>query len=126
MAKGAFIGESNGSAFLPLFAIPGWLGPITSWFLKRAWETEVVLKLGIWELNLYFVLAELTSLGIATSLYVQLTFPGVRKMCAQLHAASVTFTFGSTVRRRLNIYCTTTTSAVINGLVGPMILGWLG
>ena len=73
------MGAFNGSEFLPLFVILEWLGLITSWFLKRDGETEVLLKLGICELNLDFVSAELTSLGVAPSLSVQFTFPGVRK-----------------------------------------------
>ena len=61
MTKVPLMGASNCSAFLPLFSILGWLGLITSCFLNRSGETEVLLKLGLWELNLEFVLAELTS-----------------------------------------------------------------
>ena len=59
------MGASNGSVFLPLFAILGWFGLITSWLSKRDGETLVLLELGLWELNTEFVLAELTPLGVA-------------------------------------------------------------
>ena len=126
MAKGPLMGASNGSSFLTLFAILGWLGLITSWFLKRAVDTEVLLKLGPWELNLEFILAEFTSLCMALSFSVRLTFPGVRKIHAQLRIASVTFTFGSTVWHRLNISCTPTTSAVMSKLISTMTTGIVG
>ena len=45
---------SDGSAFLPLFVILGWLGLITSWFPKRVGETELGLESGLGELNLEF------------------------------------------------------------------------
>ena len=77
MANGPLMGASNSSIFLPLFAILGWLGLITSWFLKRAGETEVLLKLGLWEINLEFVSAYLTSLGVAPYFSVRFTFTGV-------------------------------------------------
>ena len=91
------MGWSNCSEFLPPFTILGWIRLIVSWFPKRAGETEVLLKLGIWELNLELVLAELTSLGVMPSLSVWFTFPGVRKMRTLLRAAFVTFAFRNTV-----------------------------
>ena len=85
-----------------------------------------MLKLGLWELNLEFVSAELTSLGMTLSLYVGFTFPGVWEMCAQLRAASVTFASGSTVWRGLNIYCTPTTSTATSRLIDLMTTGMVG
>ena len=79
------------------FVILGWLGLITSWFLKRAGETELGFETGLGELNLDLVSAMLTSLGVAPSLPVLLTFLGVQKMRAKLCAASVTLAFVSTV-----------------------------
>ena len=60
----------------------GWIGLILYWFPKIAREMEVLLKLGLWEFNLEFVLAELTSLGMALYLSMRFTFPGVHK-CAR-------------------------------------------
>ena len=67
MTKVTFVGASNGSAFLLLFVILGWLGLMTSWFQKIAGETDILLKPGIWELNLEFVMAKLMSLGVVLS-----------------------------------------------------------
>ena len=60
--------------------------------MKRTVETELGLEPGIGELNLEF-LSNLTSYGMELSLPVRLTFPGVRKMHAQLRAAFVALTF---------------------------------
>ena len=87
----------NGSAFLPLFEILRWLGLKISWFPVRIGETELPMQLGTWELNLEFS-SELISHGVATPLLAYITFPeSPRKMRAQLHAASVTLSFGRTV-----------------------------
>ena len=126
MAKVPLMGASNGSVFLTLFAILGWLGLITSWSQKSAGKMEVLFKLGLWELNLGFVSVELTSLGVALSLSVLLTFRGVKKMCAQLRAMSVMFACGSTVWRGINISCNFTTLAVMSRLIGPMTTGMVG
>ena len=101
--------SSNGSEFLPPFAILGWLGMITSWFLKHAGETELGLDTGIGELNLELS-SELTYRGVESSLPDRLTFSGVRKICAQLRATSVTLAFGSTVLRGIKMSCRPTTS----------------
>ena len=114
----------NGLAFLPLFAILGCLGLITSGFMKRAGEKELGLETGLWEINLEFSL-ELTSRGVESYLPVRLTFPGVEKMRAQLRAASVRLAFETTVWRGLKISCTPTTSAVTSGLVCLMTTGMI-
>ena len=69
---------SNGSAFLPLFAILGWLGLKISWFPIRVGETEVATNVGHWKLDLDLVSEEEVSLGVAWSLSVPMTFPVVR------------------------------------------------
>ena len=95
---------SNGSVFLPLLAILGWIGLTISWFLVQVGETELGLETGLGELNLEFS-PETMLHGVALSLIVWLTFPGApRKMHAQLRTASVTLSFGSTVWRRLKMY----------------------
>ena len=78
MANDPSMGVSNRSEFLPLFLILGWLGLITSWFLKRAGGADLWLEPGLGELNLEFS-SDLTSFGVEFSLSVRLTFPGVRK-----------------------------------------------
>ena len=68
---------SNGSAVLSLLTIlPGCLGLTISWSLKFGGETEVTTKLGLYKLNLKFVLEEEESLGVAPSLSMSLIFPG--------------------------------------------------
>ena len=124
MAKDPSMGASNGSEFLPLFAILGWLGLITSWLPKPARETELGLEPGLGKINLDFS-SELTYHGVELSLAVRLTFPGVRKMRAQLHAASVTLAFWSIVWCGFKISCTPTISAVTSGLIGPMTTGMI-
>ena len=63
----------------PFFTIlPGYLGLTISWSLNCAGETEVTTKIGICKLNLELVSEEEASLGVAPSLSVTLTFPGVR------------------------------------------------
>ena len=70
---------SNGSALLSLFTILlGCLRLAIYWSLKYAGEMEVNTKPGLCILNLKFVLEEEASLGVAPSLSVPLTFPGVR------------------------------------------------
>ena len=115
---------SDGSAFLPLFVILGWLGLITSWFPKRAGEMELGLETGIGELNLDFSL-DLMSRFVELSLPVRLNFPGFRKIRAQLRPVSATLAFGSTVWRGLKISCIPITSAVKSGLVVPMTTGMI-
>ena len=117
------MGAPNGSDFLPLFVILGWLELITSWFLKRAGELEVLLKLGLEKTNLEFFSVALTSLGAEPSLLIPLTFLGVRKMRAQLRAASVTLAFRSTVWSGLKMYYMITASAVTSRFIGPMTTG---
>ena len=115
---------SNGSAFLPLFTILGWLGLITYWFPKRSGKMELGLDPRPGELNLEFS-SDFTNHGVEPSLPVRLNFPGVRKICAQLRAASVKLAFRSTVWCGLKISCTPTTSAVNSVLIGPMTTGMI-
>ena len=124
-AKDSSIGVLNGSAFLPLFAIMGRLGLITSWFPKRNGEVELRLEPGLGEFKLDFVLADLTSYGVDPPLTVQLTFSRVWKMRAQLRATSVMLAFGSTVWHRFKISCTPTTSTVMSGLISLMMTGMI-
>ena len=87
----------NGSAVLPLFAILGRIGLKTSWFPIHVGETDVATNVGIWKLTLDLVFEEEASLVVARSLSVPITFPVVRKMHAQICAASVPFTCRRTV-----------------------------
>ena len=73
------MGASNGSAFLPLFAILGWLGLKTSWFPICAGETDVVTNVGLWKLALDLISEEEAPLGVARSLFVPIMFSVVRK-----------------------------------------------
>ena len=119
------MGVSNGSVFLPLFAILGGIGLITSWFPKRAGETELELETGIGELNLEFS-SELMYRGVASSLLSPLTFLGfLLKMRVQLRATSVMLALGRTVWRGLKISCMPITSTVMSGLIGPMMTGMI-
>ena len=59
-AKDTSMLVSNGSAFLPLFVIQGWLGLITSCLTMRSGETELRLDPRLEEINLEFS-SELTS-----------------------------------------------------------------
>ena len=63
-AKDLSMGDSNGSALLPLFTILGWLGLIASWFPKRTGGTELGLDTDLGELNLELSL-ELMSRGVS-------------------------------------------------------------
>ena len=118
----------NGSVewlgMLAPFCGPGWLGLRISWFPKRAVDTELGLEPGLGELNLEFS-SDLTSRGVERSLPVRLTFPGIRKMCAPVHAASVMLAFRSTVWSGLRISCAPTRLAVKSGLIGPMTTGMI-
>ena len=68
---------SNGSAFLPLFAILGWLGLKIYWFPIRVGETDVATNVGLWQLALDLVLEEEVSLGVARFLSFPIKFPVV-------------------------------------------------
>ena len=69
----------NGLALLSLLTIlPGCLGLIIFWSLNCAGETEVTTNLGLYRLNMDFVLQEEASLDVAPPLSVPLTFSGVR------------------------------------------------
>ena len=121
MAENELMEASNGSEFLPLFAILGWLGLKISWLPVRVGKTELGLETGLGELNLDLS-SDLMLRGVALSLLVRLTFPGVsRKMCTQLRAVSVTLAFGRTVWRGLKMSCTPITSAGMSRLISPMI-----
>ena len=61
---------SNGSAFLPLFEILGWIGLKTSWFPIRVGETGVAANVGIWKIDLDLVSEEEASLSVTRSLSV--------------------------------------------------------
>ena len=82
---------SNGSAFLLLLAVLGFLGLKISWFPIRVGETYVSTNVGLWQLALDLVSEEEASLGVAWPLSVPITFPVVLKMRAQGRTASVTF-----------------------------------
>ena len=100
---------SNGSAFLPLLAVLGLLGLKIYWFPIHVGETYVATNVGLWKIALDLVSEEEASLGVMRSLSVPITFPVVRKMCAQGRAASVTFACGRDVWRRLKLSFTTST-----------------
>ena len=118
---------SNGSAFLPLLEILGWLGLKIFCFPIRVGEKDVATNVGIWQLALDIVLKEEASLGVARSLSVPNMFPVVWKMHAQGRAASVTFACGRTLWRRLKLSCATSTLAVTSGVMGRTAawMAWL-
>ena len=70
---------SNGSTFLPLLAILGWLGLKIPWFPILVGETDVDTDVGIWQLTLDLFSEEEASLVVVWSLSVPITFPVVRK-----------------------------------------------
>ena len=116
---------SNGSAFLPLFVILGWLGLTISWFPVRVGETELPMQIGPWGLNLEFS-SELMFRDVALSLIVRLIFLEVpRKMCAQLRTASVTLSLRSTVWCGLKMSCTPITLTVMGAIIGQMTTGMI-
>ena len=105
---------------------PGCLGLIISWSLNFSGETEVATNVGLRKLDLDLVSEEGASLGVALSLSVPITFPVVRKMCAQGRAASVTFACGRTVWGGLKLSCATSTLAVTRGVIGQMTAWMVG
>ena len=88
---------SNGSAFLPLLAVLGWLGLKISRFPIRVGETGVDTNVGLCQIALDLVLEEEASLGVTRTLSVLITFPVVQKMRVQGRVASVMFACGRTV-----------------------------
>ena len=116
------MGASNRLAFLPLFAILGWLGLITSWFLKRAGVTKLGLEPVLGKLNLEF-LSELTSYGMEPFLLIRLTFPGFRKIRPQLRVATVTLTFGSTAQNLLQYHPIGGDERLISAMTTGVTLG---
>ena len=108
----------NGSAFLPLLAVLGWLRLKVYRFPIRVGETDVATNIGIWRLALDLVSEEEASLGMARSLSVPITFPVVQKMQEQGRTASVTMACGRTVWRGLKLSCTTSALAVMSRLMG--------
>ena len=93
--------------------------------LKALWGDSVRVEAWAWGTQ-PGVLIGYDVRGVASSLPMQLTFPGVsRKMRVQLCADSVTITFGRTVWRGLKMSCTPTTLAVKSGLIGPMRTGMI-
>ena len=103
MAKNPLMVASNGSSFLLLFAVLGWLGLKISWFPIRGGETDVATNVGLWKLALDLVFEEEASLGVSWSLSVPITFPVVREMRTQGRAPNVTFACGRTVWRELKL-----------------------
>ena len=108
---------SNGSAFLPLFAVIEFLGLKIYWLPIRVGETDVATNVGLWKLVLDLVSEEEAYLGLVRSLSVLITFPVVWKIRAQGRAASVTFACVRDVWRGLKLSCSTSTSMVTNGVV---------
>ena len=70
---------SNGSAFLPLLAVPELIGLKISLFPIRVGETDVAMNDGLPQLSLDLVLEGGASIGVARSLSVPITFPVVQK-----------------------------------------------
>ena len=66
---------SNGSAFLPLLEVLGFLGLKISWFPIHAEETDVATNVGLWQITLDRISEGKASLGVAQSLSVLLAFP---------------------------------------------------
>ena len=97
------MGVLSGSAFLALLAMMDRLGLILSCVQVRTGDMELGLELGLDGFNLAVATADLTSCGVNPSLPVQLTFPGVQKMCMPLRAASMTLTFRITVKPALKV-----------------------
>ena len=93
------MGALNGSAFHALVVMMDRLGLKIYSAPVLVGEMEVLLKLGIGGFNLVLDTEVLTSCCVETSLPVQITFLGFRKMQAPLRAASMTVSFGSTVWR---------------------------
>ena len=119
--------ESNGSALLYLFPILlGCLGMTIYRSMKCTGETEVTTKPGICKLNLEFISEGKASLGVALSLSVPLTFPGVQLIRAQLFATSVTFDCGRTVLHGIKLPRAPTTTAVMSGVIGPITTWMVG
>ena len=117
---------SNGTAFLSLLAILGWIGLKISWLPIRVGEMDVATNVGIWQLNLDLVLEEEAPLVVARSLSVPIMFPVVRKMSAQGRAASVTFACRRTVSRGLKLSCATSTLAATGGVMGQTVAWMVG
>ena len=59
MAENRIMESSNGSAFLPLLAVPELLGLKIYWFLIRVEETDKSTKFGLPKLALYLVSMDL-------------------------------------------------------------------
>ena len=112
------MGASNRSAFLPLFAILGWLGQKIYWFPIHVVETDMATNVGLWQLDLELLSEEEVSLGVARSLSVPIAFPVVRKMHAQGRATSVPFTCVRDVWCGLKISWATSTTTVTSGVMG--------
>ena len=68
---------SNGSAFLPLLEVLGFLGLKISWFQIHVEETDVATNVGLWQLTLDCVSEVKASLDVAQSLSVLIAFPVV-------------------------------------------------
>ena len=109
---------SNGSSFLPLFVILGWLGLKISWFPIHVQETDLATNVGVWQIALEIISEQEESLCVARSLSVPIMFLVVRKMFVQGRAASVTFACRRDVWHGLKISCSTFTSTVTSGVMG--------
>ena len=94
---------SSGLPFLPLLVVLGLFGLKISWFPICVGETDVATNVELWQLALDLVLEEESSLGMARSLSVPITFPVVHKMLAQGRTAYVTFACGRDVWRTLAV-----------------------
>ena len=105
---------SNGSAFLPLFAVLEFLGLKIYLLPIRVGEMDVATNVGIPQLPLDLVLEEEASIGMAQSLLVPIMF-------------SVTFACGREVSHGLKLSCVTFTSTVTSGAMGRTTawMAWL-
>ena len=91
------MGAPSGLAFLRLCGMMDHLGMKISSVQVRVEDLDVLMKFGIWRVNLEVATAVLMSCDMEPSLPVRITSIGVRKIHAPLRAASLTISSGSTV-----------------------------